>query len=145
MSLKRCFKCHALKPRTEFYAHPKMGDGLLGKCKTCTKNDVRQYREKNPDTLRRYEKQRFQRPERRASVARTTEAWRHSNPERKRAHVRVKRAVESGRLNRLPCQVCGTNEQVHGHHENYSRPLDVVWLCALHHHRHHAQQRRESR
>lgn len=39
--MKRCFKCSQEKPESEFYAHPAMKDRLLGKCKACTKNDVR--------------------------------------------------------------------------------------------------------
>lgn len=39
---KVCFKCNQKKPLSEFYKHPKMGDGHLGKCKDCTKNDVKE-------------------------------------------------------------------------------------------------------
>lgn len=43
-------------------------------------------------------------------------------------HVYVKR----GKVKKLPCEVCG-DLVVHGHHEDYTKPLAVRWLCKLHH------------
>lgn len=39
--MKKCFKCGAEKELTEFYKHKGMTDGRLGKCKACTKSDVK--------------------------------------------------------------------------------------------------------
>lgn len=49
--------------------------------------------------------------------------------------------VAAAKLNRVlipqPCEVCGS-EIVDAHHDDYSKPLDVRWLCPLHHRRLHA-------
>jgi hypothetical protein len=37
--------------------------------------------------------------------------------------------------------VCGTQDRVQAHHEDYSRPLDVVWLCPTHHKARHREMR----
>lgn len=55
------------------------------------------------------------------------------------AHALVGKALASGRLRREPCSVCGTTERVLAHHEDYSKPLDVVWHCPTHHGQRHAE------
>lgn len=50
--------------------------------------------------------------------------------EKQRIRKKVQRAVKSGRLARPDkCSKCQTECVPHGHHEDYDRPLDVVWLC----------------
>jgi hypothetical protein len=49
------------------------------------------------------------------------------------------RAKERGKIVPQPCEVCG-EPKVHGHHPDYAKPLDVMWLCVTHHaewHKHH--------
>lgn len=58
--------------------------------------------------------------------------------ERKRAMAVVGAAFEHGRLVRQPCEVCGTTTwPVDAHHDDYTKPLDVRWLCRSHHKLHH--------
>lgn len=45
---------------------------------------------------------------------------------------KISRALKSGRLVQQPCEVCGKEKSV-AHHEDYTKPLDVKWLCTLHH------------
>lgn len=41
-----------------------------------------------------------------------------------------------GVLKPEPCEVCGSLD-VEMHHEDYSKPLEVHWLCREHHLAHH--------
>jgi hypothetical protein len=43
----------------------------------------------------------------------------------------VSMAVKNGKLKKEPC-LCG-NEKVEAHHEDYTHPLDVIWVCKKHH------------
>ena len=58
-------------------------------------------------------------------------AWAARNPEKRSAQVAVSNAIRDGRLERQPCEVCG--EKAQAHHDDYSKPLDVRWLCPIHH------------
>lgn len=58
--------------------------------------------------------------------------WRESNKHKRRAQKMVATALRSGKLRKLPCERCGVT-RVHAHHDDYSKPLKVRWLCAKHH------------
>lgn len=78
-------------------------------------------------------------------VSQTRASIRHDKryPERARARDLVQRAMRKGTLKRLPCEICGVEHgaqlpdgrtaKVEGHHDDYSKPLDVRWLCTDHH------------
>jgi hypothetical protein len=48
----------------------------------------------------------------------------------------VRHALETGALKRLPCERCGL-PKVEAHHDDYSRPLAIRWLCHGCHSQHH--------
>lgn len=108
--MKRCFKCGVEKPRSEFYRHKAMADGLLGKCKDCTKADVRAHWRDNADVLRQTDSSR--------------------RKLKRAANVAVGNAVRDGRLLKAgACHYCDSVDELTAHHWNYYRPLDVTWLC----------------
>jgi len=123
--MKQCFKCGEEKPLTEFYEHQRMADGHLGKCKECTKKDSRANRRKRIEYYREYDRKRGAHgPEDK------TVRYRSKNPEKYYAHTAVSNAIRSGELMKPNnCEKCGAERLLHAHHPDYSKPLDVEWLC----------------
>ncbi len=85
-------------------------------------------KEKRLEMQRRYKKT----EKGKAAAARARANWIAKNPEKRRAQVAVGNAIRDGRLEKKPCEFCG-EIKVEAHHHDYSRPLDVVWLCKAHH------------
>lgn len=52
--------------------------------------------------------------------------------EKTKARSKVAIAVRAGKLVRQPCEIC-REPNAQAHHEDYSRPFDVRWLCQSHH------------
>jgi hypothetical protein len=128
-----------------------MTDGLLGKCKECTKTDVKTNRRVNREQIVAYEKRRANLPKRRALKVKwrinnpgkrqsISDRWGDRNPQKRMAIIAANNAVRDGRLNKKPCAVCGRQDG-QAHHEDYSRPLDVIWLCRPCHAKHHVHKR----
>jgi ribosomal protein S27AE len=150
--MKTCFKCDEHKPLDEFYAHPMMADGTLNKCKTCAKADSsRRYNEKIADPtwkIKEMERQRIKERKRRALGLSVKPAlhcqkdWQLRNPHKIQAARAVGNAVRAGKLTRKPCEQCG-NPKVQAHHDDYSKPLEVRWLCVPCHAAHHVNMRRQ--
>lgn len=132
---KTCFKCNRLKELRDFYRHAQMGDGHLNKCKECTKRDVANHREANLEKVRAYDRARGSR----TRIGYVAE-YRSRFPVKARAQQAVNNAVRDGRLVKPDaCEDCGSTFAIHGHHDDYSKPLEVRWLCAACHHQWHAQ------
>ena len=132
---KTCFCCKQTKPIADFYAHQMMADGHLNKCKECVKEaaKARRFDPVSRDRVLAYDRERGSRQE-----YGYIKEYRSRFPEKYKAHSLVNSAVKCNRMRKEPCQVCGSTERVHAHHDDYSKPLDVRWLCAAHHRQWHA-------
>lgn len=64
-----------------------------------------------------------------------------TNEEKDRARRMVTAAKTRGDLIPGPCRVCGGDKNIDAHHEDYTRPLDVTWLCQFHHKERHREMR----
>ncbi len=137
--MKQCTGCKRHKPLSEFYREAKQADGHAHRCKTCKRAYGAAWRAANPgyfaawraanaDALSEYEQPRT--------------AARRTDP-KQRARVLLHCALERGDVAREPCLFCGA-ERVEAHHHDYTLPLAVTWLCAPHHRRIHATERRLS-
>jgi hypothetical protein len=90
--------------------------------------------EKYRQQLERSRSWKSKNPERHAELAK---AYRLRNPQKTKAQNQLNYALRKGVVFRGPCEVCGSEEKVHAHHHDYSKPLDVHWLCFICHKKAH--------
>ena len=67
--------------------------------------------------------------------------YRAKAPEKVKAHNIANYAIKRGYLVRQPCEVCGATVKIHAHHDDYTKPLDVRWLCPKCHKQHHREEK----
>jgi hypothetical protein len=129
--MKKCFKCGIEKSLDEFYKHSQMGDGHLNKCKECTKLDTKANYRKNIQNYNKYEEERSKNIDRILNRRRRNRLYALRNPDKKRSQAILRGAVIRGLILKPNiCSVCNNvNERLQAHHQNYEKPLEVIWLC----------------
>lgn len=136
---KECTGCKVVKPLDQFYKRTRKWsrDGYYQKCKECliAYSLLQKRATYNPEKAREYSK-------RRTASGKALEASRRMQvlyPEKYKARYECRQAIRSGKLIKQPCEVCG-EAKVEAHHDDYSKPLDVRWLCKKHHSLHHRKE-----
>jgi ribosomal protein L44E len=135
--MKHCKGCDTAKPVTDFNKNRSSKDGLQYRCRQCQLAANRQWCERHPEVRRAALRRQYRREKAKPGSRRPSK----SGPAKaKKAQLAVWNATLTGRLIRPDnCSACGSSEwPIQAHHEDYSRPLDVQWLCTRCHGRLHA-------
>jgi len=135
--MKRCTKCGEIRPASGFGKDRRRKDGLQSQCKECFRERKAEYHLKNGDAVRKKHREYY--AKNRERTIERVRLWRLANPEKIKAEGAVAHAKKMGRLIVEPCETCGSTENVDAHHDDYTKPLDVRWLCKSCHRRHHAK------
>ena len=87
----------------------------------------KKWEKENPDKIKEYQK----RSRRKRILSGKDKAWRDRlAPVVKYAKDAANNALRSGKLKReTRCEMCGKEGLLHKHHNDYHKPLEVVWLC----------------
>ena len=131
-----CVDCGQILPRTDFHKDSSKFDGLKRRCKTCR----RDYMRANPDVGRKAA-QKYRRDHSEIYKSKVQQ-YKNDNPERRRAVYTLDNAVRDRRVIRPnKCSVCNKPCKPDGHHEDYSLPLAVMWVCRSCHITYHKKRR----
>lgn len=124
--MKRCPRCKTEKPKTEFHKNRHNRDGLGWWCIACrAEYDRSEYRKRY---FREY--QAAHRETMNARRRRNGQQRRERTRDKRRVHAKVYNAIKYGRIERPgKCSRCGTQCKPEGHHDDYSKPLEISWLC----------------
>jgi hypothetical protein len=138
--MKRCTKCGIKRDENEFYKSKSNVDGLHNSCKICWKLrrkekyiekreqvriQCRKYYLANQEELKKRSRL-YQKKER----TQKTREYREKNPEKYKARYAVSNALAKGKISKDEiCTICKTECKLQAHHEDYSKPLDVIWVC----------------
>lgn len=124
---KRCTKCGTVKPLDDFPRERRATDGRQSYCKACDLAKNRAWRRANRRReAARHRRWREDHPEYMAAAQKLY-------PEKHNAREAARNAVKDGRLVKPDCcEDCGGEFEprlLQGHHADYSKPLEVEWLC----------------
>lgn len=152
----KCGHCQQWLTADSYYIDQANLNGLRACCKSCTsagnkrryRKDIeksraksRAYRANNREMKAKHDKKYSQSEAGRVVIVRASNKWAENNPAAKKAHRAVDHGKRMGSLITQPCEICGTEDDINAHHDDYSKPLNVRWLCRNHHREHHINER----
>lgn len=150
----KCSTCRRLQDERFFALDTTHVTGHARVCRVCHSVYARQHYQKNRAKTLVREKQRYANDPsvhltylkewRKTAVGKASRnkeliEQRKKFPEKYAAYQAVQRALRTKKLVQGPCSVCGSTVMIHAHHEDYSKPFEVIWLCRKHHQERHKE------
>jgi hypothetical protein len=142
MDAKKCKICGEVKPLNEFSTYSASGySGYRGECRLCNnarwraarKAHKNRYYDENMNGYADHAKENAKKTYtgNKAAYYERNAEYKRRHPERAEALKLVTAAIRSGDLVPGPCEVC--QQAAQAHHDDYTQPLVVRWLCRKHH------------
>lgn len=149
----KCSQCKEHKEREAFGKDKSAARGFAYRCFDCQKAHYEANKERYKEKRLRYAKNyRLQNRERLAQEFRDfrkqktktdpegfrklryryMQKYKDNNALKTSCRMKYDSAIAMGKLVREPCVICG-ELKTDGHHADYTKPLDVMWLCRSHH------------
>ena len=136
MNLKKCSKCKTVKPIDNFWKDKNTKDGLMCWCTKCSK-EVNAKWSKSPAGKAFRKKLYRSAPHKKSNLTN----FKHY------AKMLVFYGVRLGYIEKnFVCSICNIDtikekKIIHGHHDDYLKPLEVRWICQLCHLRLHKKEK----
>lgn len=135
-----CTICGVARSESDYYG------SCRATCKDCYRARARAYRAANLERIKDYDRNRPNRAtrnelnkenyrlsmgdeEKKRKDRERKNKWRRRNAEKQQAHSMTNYAIATGKLVPQACASCGFAFAVEAHHEDYSKPLSITWLC----------------
>lgn len=123
---RTCSTCRELKPLDQFHGDKNRKLGRSYRCKKCHSERMPKYANRRAAYLKAH-------PDKDKEIQ---ARYRAKNPVKKAARKKVQTAIGNGSLIRpVECAKCGGGGPIEAHHADYSKHLDIVWLCRGCHHK----------
>lgn len=157
--VKMCHGCNKELPIEKFSKNNYRKDGLQTRCKSCIRKyqekwildnsehhkklikknyeenkekyliKQNEYKSKNKDKIKEMFKRYYSSEIGREQRLKHYKIYKKRNPEKTRARWLVRTYLKRGKIVKKPCCNCGSESNIHAHHNDYSKPLDISWYC----------------
>ena len=131
METRICPKCKEKKSLELFSKDKSRKNGRQIYCRICSNERGRVYRKTESGIIAK--RKHLDSKHGKISIYEYGKKYRGANPLKISSRKAVYYALSIGRLIKEPCLICGSFVNVEAHHEDYSKWLDVDWLCCQHH------------